>query len=76
MRAGVALLLLAAVLAGGAVPEAATKDQVEELLWDLHIVPLDGQAPPPLRATRLDGAPVTLAEVRGRPLLLYFWASW
>jgi cytochrome c biogenesis protein CcmG/thiol:disulfide interchange protein DsbE len=35
-----------------------------------------GQAAPPLAATSLDGTPVDLASLRGRPVIVNFWASW
>ncbi len=31
---------------------------------------------PPFSATTLDGRAVTLEAYRGRPVLLYFWATW
>jgi len=31
---------------------------------------------PVFDAVLLDGTPVSLAQLRGRPLLLHFWASW
>lgn len=31
---------------------------------------------PPLPATTLQGAPVTLADLHGRPAFVVFWASW
>lgn len=31
---------------------------------------------PPLEGVDLDGAPRSLAEFRGRPVLVYFWATW
>ena len=57
---------------------AADKDQVlDELLFDLQLIPLDGQPPPAFELERFgDGKKVTLAEHRGRPVFLYFWASW
>jgi cytochrome c biogenesis protein CcmG/thiol:disulfide interchange protein DsbE len=33
-------------------------------------------APPPLPARALIGAPVTLADLRGKPALVNFWAAW
>lgn len=54
-------LVLAAVLS--AVHLYQTRDAV------------DGPAPP-LAGVDLDGAPRTLAEFRGRPVLVYFWATW
>ena len=69
-------LALVALL-GGTAP-AADKDKVlEDLLFDLQLVPLNGQVPPDFELERLiDGKKVTLAELRGRPVLLYFWATW
>ena len=50
---------------------------LDDLLFDLQLVPLEGQTPPPFELERLsDGKKVTLAEHRGRPVLLYFWATW
>lgn len=35
-----------------------------------------GQTAPPICGTTLDGTPLDLASLRGRPVLLNFWASW
>ena len=73
---GVAALLLV----GGAAAAPATVDQdkvLDDLLFDLQLVPLDGQVPAAFSLERVgDGRKVTLAEHHGRPMLLYFWASW
>jgi hypothetical protein len=74
MRIALALLLL--LMTGAASPAAADK-ALDELLFDLQLVPLDGQTPPPFELERLaDGKKVSLAELRGRPVMLYFWATW
>ena len=38
--------------------------------------PLASGAAPPLIAETLDGATIDLASLKGRPVLVYFWASW
>ena len=74
MRIALALLLL--LTTAGVTPAAADK-ALDELLFDLQLVPLDGQIPPAFELERLgDGKKVSLAELRGRPVMLYFWATW
>lgn len=36
----------------------------------------DGRSAPPLTLEHLSGSTVTLAALRGRPVLVSFWASW
>ena len=66
------------VLLVDARPAAADGDKVlDDLLFELQLVPLDGQEPAPFELERFaDGKTVTLAELRGQPVLLYFWATW
>jgi cytochrome oxidase Cu insertion factor (SCO1/SenC/PrrC family) len=73
-----AAVVTAAVLGTGAGRgRAQGKNAVlDDLLFDLQLVPLDGQTPPPFTLERLDSTRVSLADYRGRPVLLYFWASW
>ena len=49
---------------------------LDDLLMDLQLVPLDGQAPKPFALESLDRRRVMLADLAGRPALLYFWATW
>jgi cytochrome c biogenesis protein CcmG/thiol:disulfide interchange protein DsbE len=35
-----------------------------------------GDPAPPLAGTTLDGSPLDLAALRGRPVIVNFWASW
>jgi hypothetical protein len=70
--AALAVLLLVAL-----APLPVGADALDDLLFDLELVPLDGQAPPPLDLERLgDGKRQTLVELKGRPVMLYFWATW
>jgi hypothetical protein len=71
------LALLILVLCLSTTPVMAADKVLDDLLFDLQLVPLEGQTPPPFELERLgDGRKVTLAEHRGRPVLLYFWATW
>ena len=55
----------------------ASAASMEDLLFDLELVPLDGRAPAPLSLQRLaDGKTVSLSDFKGRALLVYFWATW
>lgn len=50
--------------------------ELEDLLFDLHIVPLDGERAPGFTLESLDKKKVSLSDFRGRALLVYFWATW
>jgi len=67
----VALIVVATWSAG--VPALAAQD-LEDLLWDLQIVPLDDPSRP-FTLEALDGGRRSLAEFLGRPVMLYFWES-
>jgi hypothetical protein len=74
-RAGmVTVVVLAAALVSGAAA-AAPDASVEDLLWDLQIVPLDPEPAPSLALPALTGERVSLADRRGRVVMLYFWVS-
>jgi cytochrome oxidase Cu insertion factor (SCO1/SenC/PrrC family) len=59
--------------AGSAMVAAGSLD---DLLMDLQLVPLDGQTPKPFALESFDGRRVALADLKGKPALLYFWATW
>jgi cytochrome oxidase Cu insertion factor (SCO1/SenC/PrrC family) len=72
-----AVVMLEALLLGfllAATPPA--NEELEERLWDLHIVPLDSETAPAFTLASLAGKPVSLSDFRGRAVLLYFWATW
>ena len=66
-------ILVILVLAGSSV---AAPRVLDDLMMDLTIAPLDPQVPPALAVTSLDGRRVTLADVTGKAVLVYFWAKW
>ena len=72
-----AVAMLQALLLGlllVATPPAG--EDLEERLWDLHIVPLDAEPAPAFTLESLAGERVSLSDWRGRAVLLYFWATW
>ena len=77
VAAAVAGLVAAAGGGGtGLVPEAGT-GQVEQVDTRVAVVPGDQRRPLPAFAGRtLDDQQIDLASLRGRPLVLNFWASW
>lgn len=66
--AGLAVLAVASA-AMGAAPD------LEDLLWELQILPLEADAPPAFSLAGLDGRRWSQADLRGRAALLYFWES-
>jgi cytochrome oxidase Cu insertion factor (SCO1/SenC/PrrC family) len=67
--AGVAVVLLLA-------SSLAARADDRHLVTALGLTPVSA-APPPLSLPRLeDGRSVRLADLRGRPVLLYFFATW
>lgn len=61
---------------GTAVSTQVAAGSLDDLLMDLQLLPLDGRKPKPFALESLDGKRVALADLAGRPALLYFWATW
>jgi len=70
------LLVLAITTLATAAASVAAPSAVDDLMMDMRITPLDPQAAPPLAVETLTGARVTLADVKGHVVLVYFWATW
>ena len=70
MRALIAFVMLAAAA-------AAHADLGRDLLEGLRLNLPMATAAPPLALKRVDtGRTLALRDLRGRPVLLYFWATW
>jgi hypothetical protein len=73
------LLLAAVALALATMPPATlarTTGQLDDLMMDLSIAPLEPAAAPALVVTTEGGSRFSLAEVKGKAVLIYFWATW
>lgn len=68
-----ALIVLAAGLSLS--PAAGADDALDKLLSDLQITPGGDQTPPPFTLESVGGKQVSLASLRGRAALLYFWEA-
>lgn len=71
----VAALALFAVCLFSSIGTLEAAD-LEDLLLDLQVVPLDGEPPPTFALDDLKGKKISLSDFRGRVVLLYFWATW
>jgi hypothetical protein len=68
-----ALALVALMLLS--VPGISRAADIEDLLWDLQIVPLEGLPAPGVALDALDGRRIALADLRGKVVFLYFWMT-
>jgi len=76
---GVLVALSLALASLDAAPPAAAAGAtgpLQDMMFDLQIIPLDGPAAKPFALQNLDGRRVSLADQKGKVTLLYFWATW
>jgi cytochrome oxidase Cu insertion factor (SCO1/SenC/PrrC family) len=75
-RFALALALIGLALIGRALlPAVGADDSLDDLLSAFQVTPLGDQRPAAFKLEALDGKPVSLADVRGRAVMLYFWES-
>lgn len=67
------LLVLGLALAA---PAGAAADDIDRLLQPLHLTALPGGRPPAFALPTVDGGKVALADLKGKVVLVYFWATW
>jgi cytochrome oxidase Cu insertion factor (SCO1/SenC/PrrC family) len=64
------------VLAGLWLAPTSLAADLDTLLRDFRATPTGLKPAHAFSLKTLDGKTVTLADQRGRPVLLYFWATW
>ena len=69
-------LIVLVVLTGLALGTPGLAADLDALMRDFRVAPAGLKPAPAFSLDGLDGRPVTLADHRGRPVLLYFWATW
>ena len=75
LAASVAIVaLVASALLPATLP--AQSRSLDDLMMDLNIAPLEPQAAPALTVTTMDGGRLSLAELKGQAVLVYFMATW
>ena len=62
---------------GGTLPSTqVVAGSLDDLLMELQVIPMEGQPAKPFALPALDGRRMALADLAGRPALVYFWATW
>jgi cytochrome oxidase Cu insertion factor (SCO1/SenC/PrrC family) len=74
--ARLSLTLLLVLVAGISYPVATSRaTNFDDLLWDLQIVPLDSEPAPAFTLPTIEGHTLSLTDLRGRVVMLYFWKT-
>ena len=58
------------------VATAGADSALDSALSDFQLLPMGGETPPPFSLDTLDGKKLSPGDLKGRPVLLYFWATW
>ena len=70
-------MLLGTLLAGSLAWAApASADDVDRYLRELQLNALPGERAPGFSLPKVDGGKASLAEQKGKVVLVYFWATW
>ena len=49
---------------------------LDAVVTDFQLVPMGNETPPPFTLDTLDGKKLSPGDLKGRAVLLYFWATW
>ena len=76
MPRSIRAMAIALLLTGlGLAPSSAAGD-LEALMREFRVTPTGLKPAPAFNLKTLGGTPAALADHGGRPVLLYFWATW
>jgi cytochrome c biogenesis protein CcmG, thiol:disulfide interchange protein DsbE len=76
MTRSVRLMLLALLLAAFGPVTSGVAADLDALMKDFRVTPSGLKPAPAFNLKTLEGKPAALADHRGRPVLVYFWATW
>jgi cytochrome oxidase Cu insertion factor (SCO1/SenC/PrrC family) len=76
MTRSLRLLSLAVLIAGLGPATSTAAADLDGLMQEFRVIPAGLKPAPAFTLKRLDGKVTALADQRGRPVLLYFWATW
>ena len=55
---------------------AVADSELDSALAEFQLVPMRGENPPPFSLDTLEGKKLSPGDLKGRAVLLYFWATW
>ena len=67
---------LALLITGLSLATPSGAADLDALMREFRVSPAGIKPEPAFRLKSLEGATAALADHRGRPVLLYFWATW
>ena len=76
MIASFRMISLVLILIGLLPTTSGLAADIDVLMREFAMTPTASKAATPFSVKNLDGETVTLADHRGRAVLLYFWATW
>ena len=76
MTASLRMISLVLILIGLLPTTSGLAADIDVLMREFAMTPTGSKVAPSFSVKNLDGETVTLADHRGRAVLLYFWATW
>jgi len=76
MTRSVRLMLLALLLTGLVPATSSVAADLDALMQEFRVTPTGLKLASGFKLKSLEGKVTALADHRGRPVLLYFWATW